>query len=441
MHVTLAVGCTIRVEFAPNLSHSYVVPTQYRTKTEARAAVILQAYHDGILEFIRFKGASPPPGYNREVPFDWKMTKKIEGARDHGLSSTSDVLRGGSFSGKRKLNDRGGFGSSSQKSRIDFRNTGSTGMQPPTPFAGERNASRFVVPRPDLDHPIDAMRNSNPRAWNHAGESIDFPNDVDMGGLPYGEDDAQVSEPISGPSRHHSQGPFHYHPNPQDPYVYGNMPPPFAAPIMPAAFNPYFAPMPPSIPPPPHYMHQQPGVYHPYAEGPPSYPHPNSFHPSFNDGHYNGSVRPPYGQESYFSEVTVSESRQFIGDMDLVPYGMPSMRSPTKPSVEPPKGPRALMARLAALNHASRTENDRGRNLAGRSAESPTNTRLNQSTDEVSPITNSIPKPVTPTNNDFPVFSNTPVSRPEASKKRKHNANPDAQSGKFVGALLGEYIY
>ncbi|CCA68056.1 hypothetical protein PIIN_01923 [Serendipita indica DSM 11827] len=79
-----AVGCTLRVKFSPTLSKAYTVPIQYRTKPDARFAVILQARHEGVLEFIRFKGQDPPPGYNPDVPFDYKMAKKVEEAQKRG---------------------------------------------------------------------------------------------------------------------------------------------------------------------------------------------------------------------------------------------------------------------------------------------------------------------------------------------------------------------
>ena len=80
----VAVGCMLRVEFAPDLWREYRVPVQYRTKPDARFAVVLQAHLNGVLEFIRFGGEDPPAGYNPELPYDWKMAKKVEKAQERG---------------------------------------------------------------------------------------------------------------------------------------------------------------------------------------------------------------------------------------------------------------------------------------------------------------------------------------------------------------------
>ncbi|CAG8669857.1 6511_t:CDS:2, partial [Acaulospora colombiana] len=58
--------------------HEEGVPVQYRTRLEARLAVVLQAYEEGILEFIRFKDKTPPLGYIRD---GWR-TKQARGVHD-----------------------------------------------------------------------------------------------------------------------------------------------------------------------------------------------------------------------------------------------------------------------------------------------------------------------------------------------------------------------
>jgi hypothetical protein len=75
--VVIAVGYTLRVEFTEDLWREYGVPVQYRTKPDSRFAVVLQVHLDGVLESIRLGVKVPPASYNPELPFDWKMAKKV----------------------------------------------------------------------------------------------------------------------------------------------------------------------------------------------------------------------------------------------------------------------------------------------------------------------------------------------------------------------------
>lgn len=44
----------------------YKVPVEYRTKVDAKVAVACLAAHEGVIEFVRFRGQPPPAGY---IPF------------------------------------------------------------------------------------------------------------------------------------------------------------------------------------------------------------------------------------------------------------------------------------------------------------------------------------------------------------------------------------
>jgi len=90
----------------------YEVPCEYRNKADARAAVIAQAAEQGVVEFVRFRGRPPPPGYsspfilryydpdasrkrpqpdNHEEPPPPKKQKK-DLPREHDHSQSFDVV-------------------------------------------------------------------------------------------------------------------------------------------------------------------------------------------------------------------------------------------------------------------------------------------------------------------------------------------------------------
>ncbi|KAG8802752.1 hypothetical protein FRC16_008775 [Serendipita sp. 398] len=73
-----AVGCILKVEFSPSLKREYSVPVEYRTKADARFAVVLKAYREGVFEFIRFRGEDPPHGYNADDVFNWRSTHRVD---------------------------------------------------------------------------------------------------------------------------------------------------------------------------------------------------------------------------------------------------------------------------------------------------------------------------------------------------------------------------
>jgi hypothetical protein len=87
--LSLAIGCTLRVEFDPNLWKEYTVPVQYRTRLEARLAAVLKGCEEGLLEFIRFKDKAPPPGYNRD---SWR-TKHLKNFVDIKVEDQDTKMR------------------------------------------------------------------------------------------------------------------------------------------------------------------------------------------------------------------------------------------------------------------------------------------------------------------------------------------------------------
>ncbi|KAI0357113.1 hypothetical protein OH77DRAFT_1519559 [Trametes cingulata] len=65
-----ACGATMVVELGPSPTpqqvRKYTVPAEYRNRNDAKLAVIAHAVEQGVIEFLRFKGRPPPPGY---VPY------------------------------------------------------------------------------------------------------------------------------------------------------------------------------------------------------------------------------------------------------------------------------------------------------------------------------------------------------------------------------------
>ncbi|KAI0739634.1 hypothetical protein C8Q80DRAFT_1124013 [Daedaleopsis nitida] len=62
-----ACGATMTIALAPEPTpqqvQKYTVPAEYRNRADAKLAVVLHAVEQGAIEFLRFKGKPPPPGY------------------------------------------------------------------------------------------------------------------------------------------------------------------------------------------------------------------------------------------------------------------------------------------------------------------------------------------------------------------------------------------
>ncbi|KAI6144341.1 hypothetical protein BKA82DRAFT_1003728 [Pisolithus tinctorius] len=62
-----AFGATLLVKLSassiPEQSRKYMAPCEYGSKADAKAAVIALAAEQGVIEFVRFRGRPPPPGY------------------------------------------------------------------------------------------------------------------------------------------------------------------------------------------------------------------------------------------------------------------------------------------------------------------------------------------------------------------------------------------
>ena len=250
------------MEFRPDRSRTWTVPVQYRTKPDARFAVVLQAHMEGILEFIRFKGENPPEGYNSELPFDWKMAKKIAEARargeDLGLLKQDEVekrppFRRSYYDGGRHGSGRGGFGNNMGAGV--FRGHGVRGGPPNRADGFHSNPGAFVPPGsftpigPGPDRRPSFPGLAAPEPWEAPGYVEHGPPPIPMG-----------PPNIPGPP----MGVVPYGSHRPTPVAHPHVPPPMPPP-------------PPPPPPPPHYMHLG---FNGYAPSPNPNPYGNPVPPN-----------------------------------------------------------------------------------------------------------------------------------------------------------------
>lgn len=259
---------------------------------------------EGIIEYIRFKGENPPEGYNSELPFDWKMAKKITEARargdDLGLLKQDEAekrppLRRSYYDGGRHGPSRGGFGNNMGAG--GFRGRGG----PPNRAGGFHSNPGAFVPQGGFTTPGPDRRSSfpgpaGPEPWEAPGYVEHGPPPIPMGPpnipgppmsvVPYGAHpptpvvNPHVPPPMPPPPPPHYMHPgFNGYAPPSNPNSYGNPVPP----------NPmYTNPLPGPIPPAPGYPqpHAMPPVVYPQPQ--PSYPDPYA-----NQTGYHGSVPVP----------------------------------------------------------------------------------------------------------------------------------------------------
>lgn len=87
-HCVLAFGCTMTLQLSadptPDQTRTWTVSNNYRNKADAKVAVVCIAIEQGAMEFIRFRGEPPPPGYTTPYSlqtFDPGSSQKSNGKR------------------------------------------------------------------------------------------------------------------------------------------------------------------------------------------------------------------------------------------------------------------------------------------------------------------------------------------------------------------------
>ncbi|OBZ72869.1 putative transporter C11D3.18C [Grifola frondosa] len=104
-----ACGCTLLIELlpspAPEMARQYVVPPEYRNRNDAKIAVVNMAAEQGVIEFIRFRGCPPPPGY---TPFYMQCQERV-GANVRKRKTWDGGHNGGAYAYKKTKFNNGGM--------------------------------------------------------------------------------------------------------------------------------------------------------------------------------------------------------------------------------------------------------------------------------------------------------------------------------------------
>ena len=459
-----AVGCTLKVEFRPELSRTWTIPVQYRTKPDARFAVVLQAHMEGIIEFIRFKGESPPDGYNSELPFDWKMAKKIAEARARGedlvLLKQDEVEkrpppRRLHYDGGRHGSGRGGNGSNIGAGA--HRGHGARGGPPNRAGGYHSNPGAFapqggftpISPRPERRPSFPGP--GAPQPWEAQGYVEHGPPPVPMGPpnipgppigvVPYGpHPPAPAAHPLAPPPMPPPPPPHYMHPG-----FNGYAPPSNSAPYNnPVPPNPVYTNLPPGPMPP------APAYSQPHAGPPTAYPHPQHPHPGYphppdaytNHTSYHGPVPPP----------PPPGPPQFHGTPHSHPPpfpGPPPQRNAPRPSPVPRgAGKKGSTSNRPSTSHSAPTRRleqklQTSRKSTTDGAQSSRLTTRLGSQDLLISFTEDVPVKV----EDAPANSSALLSElrrdAQLSKKRLRGPSPPPENvinGKYVTALTGKTL-
>ncbi|KAI0631665.1 hypothetical protein C8Q77DRAFT_1159426 [Trametes polyzona] len=137
-----ACGATMIIELCPSPTpqqvRKYTVPAEYRNRNDAKLAVILHAVEEGVIEFLRFQGRPPPPGY---IPYyaqqheTYQMNRKRknwDGNASEWGGGPGGGGGGGGWQNKKPRINGGGYG--------NFNQGAQGGGFPPQGFAHQKPA-------------------------------------------------------------------------------------------------------------------------------------------------------------------------------------------------------------------------------------------------------------------------------------------------------------
>lgn len=318
---------------------------EYRTKADAKAAVACLAAEQGLIDLLRFKGATPPPDY---TPF-WEA--EVNGTGDNYVGKRKEPERdldgeGRDRKKRRKGNKDCGFEPGEVpevKVRQDFEHPlPSKPVVVSSPVAGPSSSSKSIKHKPHTAGP-SGLRPANTftsamcavgqdQLGNRSGgsdhyhnypsypssQSTSFPSFVHPPHVVYGAGPAFQSGPA--PTMFTSSDPY------QGAHV--SYPPPIQGhhPYQPVAPHPpyptYFA-VPPSPPATPTHMSYVPYPYSHHYQAP--YPH----------GHYlvNYGAHPPFMYQTGSAIVPVGAYPPVAAEMPPPPYA--TFTPPVPPALEP----------------------------------------------------------------------------------------------------------
>ncbi|KAI0925302.1 hypothetical protein AcV7_005578 [Taiwanofungus camphoratus] len=136
---TDACGCTLTIELSPSPTpdqvRKYTVPTEYRNRNDAKIVIVHLAVQEGVIDFIRFRGHPPPPGY---VPF--KASSITIMNTDHRKRKYG--WEGGNWDGPHKRPRFNGTSEGNFPNGSAGRNFGKGYHRP---FAGIRSSGRNII--------------------------------------------------------------------------------------------------------------------------------------------------------------------------------------------------------------------------------------------------------------------------------------------------------
>ena len=282
MRCHIAFGCTLTVEL-PNseAKKSWSVPTEYRTKADAKVAVAYAASEGGAIEFLKFRGKEPPTGYRSW--YSAVMSGEVTTSSSSGIG------------GKRRERDIDSCGVSNKKAR----------MSTPLLETKEEALERVHVERKNAGFQArnqkPGRRDKTTTYTNNAGMSYENSgNGAELELTGHSVPSRVGSSHLFPPSPAHSwlnpsvppagytPGSF-YPPPPPGAASYWNTQQYYPGPLTPApthfpphAYANYVVPYPPQLPPATRYHHpiaRPPSLPSPlYAYGPPCGPTPLLHH-------------------------------------------------------------------------------------------------------------------------------------------------------------------
>ncbi|TFK68941.1 hypothetical protein BDN72DRAFT_841251 [Pluteus cervinus] len=277
-----AFGCTMTIDLSFDGSSPSVrtiqVPPEYRTKADAKAAVAFLAIKEGIVEFIRFRGNPPSPGY---IPFELSHLRSDAGSNSKRKGPDGDTSQEIQTLKKRKTGtrpERQGSARGILSEKID--------PSSPSPERPGRKGDNKFYDRPSQDPQKkphvsttgDAVSPNNPgypgrtgKAPRHVGRNVGYSGGVQMPqsyphALPHSPS-AYPLTPVSdrSPSSSYGYPPIpppqpsipNAPPHPHQMYHYATAPPhPWPSSSSPPAYATY-----PPYPPPPMAYHGYPPAY------------------------------------------------------------------------------------------------------------------------------------------------------------------------------------
>ncbi|KAI0309101.1 hypothetical protein OF83DRAFT_1159297, partial [Amylostereum chailletii] len=257
-----AYGCnmTLKLNTETSGARSWSVPADYRSRADAKLAVLELAFEHGAIEFLRFRGQPPPPGYVVQLPMpsngaDARKRKALPDEGDDEVPQQQNVKR-----------QRASWGASAPSGESESTGPSPSGSARPKSFPFNKN------PKKKFD---------NPRGFGP-------PNKGSGGGHDFSMRNRGPPPPHPNFAQERSVYPP---PPPSAPALapgYGSAPPPppplpprsYAPPSAPRSADPYYAPRPAD----PYATHRdpyyppQPPAPDPYARAEPyRAPHPEPY--------------------------------------------------------------------------------------------------------------------------------------------------------------------